>query len=108
MTGVFDDRDFPVAIEALCGNAAGATERISEGFSCWRDGFRGTRYAGPLFRRLLKTQPGASALIAFGFGIAWGEAVERNHRDLTLDRPSFYQKRTYGNRVRFLFREALA
>jgi hypothetical protein len=31
---------------------------------------------GPLFRRLLKTQPGASALIAFVFGIAWGEAVE--------------------------------
>src|SRR6266851_9198405 len=42
---------------------------------------------GPLFRRLLKTQPGASALIAFVFGIGWGEAVEGNHRDLTLNRP---------------------
>jgi hypothetical protein len=63
---------------------------------------------GPLFRRLLKTQPGASALIAFGFGIAQGEAVERNHRDITLNRPSFYRKRTYGNRVPFHFREALA
>jgi hypothetical protein len=59
---------------------------------------------GLLFRRLLKTQPGASALIAFGFGIAWGEAVEGNHRDLTLDRPSCQQKLTYGNRVPFLFR----
>ena len=40
--------------------------------------------SGPLFRRLLKTQPGVSAWIAFGFGIAIGEAVEGHYGDLTL------------------------
>jgi len=40
--------------------------------------------SGPLFRRLLKSQPGASAWIAFGFGIAMGEAIEDHHGDLTL------------------------
>jgi hypothetical protein len=33
---------------------------------------------------LLKTQPGASAWIAFGFGIAMGKAVEGHRGDLTL------------------------
>src|SRR5258708_34505848 len=40
---------------------------------------------GPLFRRLLKTQPGASAWIHLFFGTEWGEAVEGNNLDLTLD-----------------------
>ena len=55
----------------------------------------------PLFRRLPKTQPRASAWIAFVFGIAWGEDVEGNHRDLTLNRPSFWQERTYGTAFAF-------
>jgi len=38
---------------------------------------------GPLFRRLPKTQRGASAWIALGFGIAFGEAIEGHHGDLT-------------------------
>ena len=51
----------------------------SQGISSW---------LGAAFSAFAENSAWSIGVDPFVFGIAWGEAVEGNHRDLTLDRPS--------------------